>query len=184
MSWILTHSGVQFDLLDPKAEAVHPSDIAHSLARLCRFNGHCENHYSVAEHSLRVAALVPEEHHLVALLHDATEAYVGDMVRPLKQSLPGYQHIEQRIWRIICTRFDIDPVLPACVHEADMVMLATERRDLMPEHPAQWECLDGIAPLKERINLMSVPHAKWAFHQRLMELLGNTHRAKAVGAAQ
>ena len=184
MTWILTHSGLQFDLLQPKADAVRTTDIAHALARLCRFNGHVENHYSVAEHSLRVARLVPAQHRLAALLHDATEAYVGDMVRPLKQVMPNYQHIEQSIWRAICSHLDLDPVLPKCVHQADMIMLATERRDLMPPHPGQWDCLDGITPLQERITPMTAQHAKWAFHAQLMELLATTHRAKVAGGAQ
>lgn len=84
MTWILTQSGQQFDLLRPTASMIKPVDIAHALSRLCRFNGHTRAHYSVAQHSLIVASLVPVEHQLVALLHDAPEAYIGDMTRPLK----------------------------------------------------------------------------------------------------
>ena len=183
MTWILTRTGMPFDLLAPTAEMVQPLDIAHALAHLCRFNGHTLQHYSVAEHSIRVAQLVPAEHQLAALLHDATEAYVGDMVRPLKQVLPGYQQIEQRVWKAICQRFDLDPVLPECVHQADMVMLATERRDLMPDHPAQWECLDGVEPLRARIVPCNAVTAQVQYFNLLMEQLATTHRRRATGGA-
>lgn len=132
MTWILTQSGQQFDLLRPTASMIKPVDIAHALSRLCRFNGHTRAHYSVAQHSLIVASLVPPEHQLVALLHGATEAYIGDMTRPLKAVMPEYQYVENQIWLAVCERFD----LPSCVKQADMVALATERRDLMPEHEA------------------------------------------------
>ena len=69
MTWILTQSGQQFDLLRPTAAMIKPVDIAHALSRLCRFNGHTRAHYSVAQHSLIVASLVPAEQQLAALLH-------------------------------------------------------------------------------------------------------------------
>lgn len=172
MTWIITAGGTQFDLLNPTASAVHPRDIAASLARICRFNGHCRDHYSVAEHSLRVAELVAPEHKLVALLHDATEAYVGDMVSPLKQMLPAYQQIEQRIWHIICERFGISPTLPAEVHQADLTMLATERRDLMPAHPEEWACLAGVTPISGVIKPLTATHARFYYEKALLSALG------------
>lgn len=132
MSWILTHSGRQFDLLAPTAAMISPHDIAHALANLCRFNGHTREHYSVAQHSLIVCDLAPEKHQLSALIHDATEAYLGDMTRPLKALMPEYRNAEQRVWITICDRFNIPQVLPESVIRADMVALATERRDNTP----------------------------------------------------
>lgn len=110
MSWILTHSGRQFDLTSPTAAMISPVDIAHALSNLCRFNGHTRTHYSVAQHSMLVSSLVPEQHKLVALLHDATEAYIGDMTRPLKAIMPGFRIAEEIIWQAICDRFNLDPV--------------------------------------------------------------------------
>ena len=107
MNWILTQTGKRFDLFEPDADMIDPRDIAHSLAHLCRFNGHTREFYSVAQHSCLVADLVPTEHKLAALLHDATEAYIGDMVRPLKQWMHAYQDVETWIWERICTRFSI-----------------------------------------------------------------------------
>lgn len=178
MTWILTQSGQQFDLLRPTASMIKPVDIAHALSRLCRFNGHTRAHYSVAQHSLIVASLVPVEHQLVALLHDATEAYIGDMTRPLKAVMPEYQYVEHQIWLAVCDRFDIQIDLPACVKEADMVALATERRDLMPEHPGEWDCLRGVQPMKDTIVPLPADYASMAFFTQLMNLMQSNHRRR------
>jgi hypothetical protein len=94
--------------------------------------------------------LVPEEHKLAALLHDAPEAYLGDMTKPLKQWIHAYQDFEDWVWQRVCQRFDIVAELPACVHQADLIALATERRDLMPTDLAIWDCLVGIEPPEPR----------------------------------
>lgn len=180
MSWILTRGGRRFDLLEPSAAMVDPADIAYSLAHQCRFNGHTRAHYSVAQHCYLVADLVPAEHQLAALLHDATEAYVGDLVSPLKALLPEYRQIELRVWHAICGRFDLDPVLPPCVHDADLIALATERRDLMPSHPDAWHCLAGTQPLLARITPWTATEAANHYFNRLHELLATTHRARAA----
>jgi hypothetical protein len=180
MNCILTHTGKRFDLFEPDANMIDPRDIAHSLAHLCRFNGHTREFYSVAQHSCIVAELVPEEHKLAALLHDATEAYLGDMTRPLKQWMHAYQDVEDWTWLRVCERFDIPPELPACVRQADLIALATERRDLMPTDPANWDCLIGIEPMVETIRPWSATEARLTFHQRLMDQLAIEHRRKAA----
>ena len=180
MSWILTNSGQRFDILEPHSAMVHPQDIAHSLAMQCRFNGHCGTFYSVAQHCIVVASLVPEEHKLAALLHDATEAYIGDIVRPLKQAVPQLRQMEHHIWHAICARFDIDPVLPSCIHDADMVALATERRDLMPENRDEWECLAGTQPMQQFIRAWPVEEARLRYWQDLQQRLATTHRTRAA----
>ena len=178
MTWILTRSGQKFDLLNPIAAMISPYDIAHALAGLCRFNGHTSTHYSVAQHSLTVSNLVPVDHQLAALLHDATEAYIGDMTRPLKALMPQYRVIEERIWQAICERFDIDPILPETVIRADLIALATERRDLMPQHPSEWECLKDIPTAPERISPLSAQEASVQYFNRLMELMQGAHRRR------
>ncbi|MBU0563232.1 MAG: phosphohydrolase [Gammaproteobacteria bacterium] len=189
MTWILTRSGRRFDLLAPKADQVCTLDIAHALSQLCRFNGHTSRHYSVAQHSLLVASIVPAEHQLAALLHDATEAYVGDMVRPLKlgmrefyeaQSLVSlYDEVERKVWLAICEHFHLEPELPACVHEADMIALATERRDLMPAHGETWPCLEGVTPVAWHLPEWTSTHALVQYHSKLLDLMQSTHRARA-----
>lgn len=130
--WIQTFSGGQFWPLDPRADEVKLTDIAHQLAKICRFGGATLDFYSVAEHSLRVADLVPPELRLQALLHDAAEAYCGDVVRPLKRNLTGYDAIESRIAFAIGEKFGVDLVnLHPLVIQADNEMLAVEFRDLL-----------------------------------------------------
>jgi hypothetical protein len=130
--WIQTFSGGQFWPLDPRADEVLLVDIAHQLAKVCRFGGATLDFYSVAEHSLRVADLVPPELRLQALLHDAAEAYCGDVVRPLKRNLVGFDEVEARIARVIGERFGVDLVtLHPLVKQADNEMLAVECRDLL-----------------------------------------------------
>lgn len=190
MSWILTRSGRKFDLANPTADMVDPTDIAHSLSMQCRFNGHTRHFYSVAQHCVLVADLVPAEHQLAALLHDATEAYVGDLVRPLKEGMGQYYGnlgiacvyaaTEDRVWQAICDRFDLDPILPACVKHADLAALATEKRDLMPEHPEPWPCLEGVEPNAVPIDPWQPSQAAIHYHGRLLELLSTTHRGRAM----
>lgn len=190
MTWIITRTGRRFDLSVPTADMVDPVDIAHSLSMQCRFNGHCQQFYSVAQHCLLVADLVPAEHKLAALLHDATEAYVGDLVRPLKEGMRVfykahgiaslYHDVEHRIWAAICERFGLATELPPCVHDADMIALATERRDLLPDHPGEWECLAGTQPAAKRIERGLPPsEAAILYQQQLLELLATTHRRRA-----
>lgn len=107
-------SGTYFDPLNPRVEDVHLADIAHGLAHICRYGGHVASFYSVAEHSLHVSAQVwrtfgDKEVALAALLHDATEAYIGDVVRPLKNLLPEYKEIEHRLARVIEQKFGLKP---------------------------------------------------------------------------
>lgn len=180
MTHILTATGKRFALYEPDADLIDPRDISHSLSNLCRFNGHTREFYSVAQHCCMVADLVPEEDKLAALLHDGTEAYVGDMVRPLKEWMHTYQDVENWIWERICTRFNLDLALPASVHHADLVALATERRDLMPADPAVWDCLFGSDPMTETIRPWSATEARLTFHQRLMDQLAIEHRRKAA----
>ena len=190
MTWIITRSGLKFDLTNPTAAMVDPTDIAHSLSMQCRFNGHTSSFYSVAQHCYLVADLVPAEHQLAALLHDATEAYVGDLVRPLKEGMRDYAHnigvacvydaTEERVWHAICQRFDLDPILPDCVKHADLVALATEKRDLMPSHPEPWPCLNGIQPHAIPIDQWQPSYAAIHYHARLLQLLGTTHRRRAL----
>lgn len=144
---ILVHSGRMFDLLDPKPEDVDINDIAWALSHIARFTGHTTEFYSVAEHSVIVAADVrhrllytqgvsPQERYhdsLWALLHDAPEAYIGDISRPLKLALgQPIREIEQRIMAAIAEAFDLEPApyYPDVLRNADNVLLATERRDV------------------------------------------------------
>ena len=102
--WMQTYTGVRFYPMDPRPEELDIRDIAHALSLICRYGGHVDRFYSVAEHCVLMSQCVPEEHALWALLHDASEAYVGDMVRPLKRQLPEYEAAEGRVIAAIVER--------------------------------------------------------------------------------
>src|SRR5579872_2947230 len=85
--WIQTASGLEFPLFEPRLDAINIEDIAHGLSMICRFTGQCARFYSVAEHSVHVSHLVPREDAAWGLLHDAAEAYLGDVASPLKKHL-------------------------------------------------------------------------------------------------
>ena len=104
---IRTVTGRDVDLLDPQPQAIAIEDIAHGLAHTCRFSGQSARFYSVAEHAIRVSHMVPARDALVALLHDASEAYLSDLVSPLKAlgDLAGYRAIESRLMQAIYRRF-------------------------------------------------------------------------------
>ncbi|KAA0571095.1 metal-dependent phosphohydrolase [Azospirillum sp. Sh1] len=141
--WVQVASGRAFPVLEPRAELIDIRDIASSLSKVCRFNGHCRTFYSVAQHSVHVSQLCPSEYALWGLLHDAAEAYIGDIVRPVKVALeaiaPGVvRSVESNIARVIGERYGLSWPMPRAVHHADAVALATERRDLMSACSDPW----------------------------------------------
>lgn len=169
-NWFQTFTGKKFYPFNPDPKLICIEDIAHALSLLCRFNGHTKGFYSVALHSIYVTQVFSglvkstelennDQAHLCALLHDATEAYCGDMVRPIKRGLPEYQQLEGRLWTAIELRFNfVDTWMEVAeiVHKADEIMLATERRDILPEGPAkdrdQWFIDEkGVVPDVKRI---------------------------------
>lgn len=151
-AWVQTYTGRKWILLEPHPDRVNALDIAWALSMQCRYNGHCREFYSVAEHSVRASWIVPEEFRFWALMHDAAEAYLGDVVKPLKM-LPGiretYERMERETMTAIAERYGFDLPEPEQVRHADLVMLATEQRDLLPDPPDSWGRLPD--PLPETI---------------------------------
>lgn len=171
MTYLLTHTGKHLDLIDPQPDMIDILDIAHGLSNLCRFAGQCRYYYSVAQHSAMASQIVGKEHAWEALLHDASEAYLVDMPRPLKQLLPDYRNIEQRLESAIRQKFGLPATQSDAVTHADRVMLATERRDLMPPDETDWPILAGITPLASRLTAVNNHRAKMMFMQRLIEVI-------------
>ena len=165
-----TFTGRQFWPLDPRADEVDIIDIAHALSQLCRFGGHTRTFYSVAEHCVRVSIACHPTDALAGLLHDAAEAYVVDVPRPIKRNLIGYREIEGAVHRAICERFNIDYGMPGSVHVADNQLLATEARDLMSLPPNAWAPMPP--PLSHVIVPLPAPRAKDWFLARFRALTG------------
>lgn len=170
--YVSTFSGNRFYPLEPRIDRVAIEDIAHGLAYQCRFNGQTCEFYSVAQHSLVVAGLVPPALRLAALLHDAAEAYLGDMVKPLKVLLPEFAAIEDKVTLIIAETFGIDFSEYGPIKAADLIALATEKRDLMPHSVERWSYLDDVRALPDTIVPMSPRDAKLAFLNEFDRLLG------------
>jgi 5'-deoxynucleotidase YfbR-like HD superfamily hydrolase len=114
--------------------------------------------------------LVDREHALAALLHDAAEAYIGDVASPLKHQLPDYKVIEDRVEAAVFKHFNLAKPFHPSVKRADLIMLATEQRDLMPEHGDRWACLQGIEPMPQRLDPMPAQTARYCFLDRYFEL--------------
>ena len=163
-TYISTYLGNRFWPTEPRIDRIDIEDIAHGLAYQCRFNGQTSAFYSVAQHSIMVANILPPHLHKAALLHDAAEAYLGDIVKPLKHLLPGFAEIEAGVTRLIAQAFEVDfDTDHVAIKHADMVALATEKRDLMPNSAEAWSYLAGIAPLPELIDPLPPAQAKAAF---------------------
>lgn len=136
--YIHTYTGIAFDLRDPRPEMVCLEDIVHSLSLMNRFNGAALFPYSVAQHSLHVAELLPPSLRLDGLLHDAAEAYIGDMVSPLKQVLPAYKAVEARIGAVVAEVFGLIQPEPPAVKRADLAVLAAEREQVLRPSYGPW----------------------------------------------
>ncbi len=131
--WIPTASGGKIHLLNPRPEDINPWDIATALSHLCRYNGQVRKFYSVAQHTLLVWTITAPEHHKWALLHDAAEAYLGDVVTPLKASIVGTRFRSAEAWFMaaIRKRFGLVGQEPPEIKRADLVALATEREHVL-----------------------------------------------------
>ncbi len=159
--WMQTFSGKSFQLekIDPgKIDIV---DIAHGLSLTCRFNGHCRTFYSVAQHSILVSEIVSPENALWGLLHDAAEAYIGDVTRPVKRLIPQFKEVEARILKAVASKFDLPERIPEEVLDADNSILATEASQLMPDFTIWTDC--PAEPIKD----MEIIPWSWEKSKRL-----------------
>jgi len=153
--WMQTYTGARFYPSDPLAAEIDIIDIAHATAHQGRYTGHASRFYSVAEHSVLVSYLVAPEHALAGLLHDAAEAYLADISRPVKRVLGpdnDYFKLERRVEAMIFQRFGVAGI-PSEVKQADIAICALEKAALMPraedwgiEPPAHWVPILAYAP--------------------------------------
>jgi uncharacterized protein len=168
---ILLQSGKYFDLLNPEKSEFTIEDIAHGLSNTCRFAGQCRKFYSVAEHCVLASYFVEPGYELDALLHDASEAFVGDVTRPLKELLPDYKNIEGEVSRAIIRRYEVWRTESQPVKTIDLILLATEQQQLMLNNDS-WECIVDTPPLQIGIECWDPGYAKMRFLERYYHLVG------------
>lgn len=130
-AWIGTYTGKTFQPFEPRVADVSIGDIAHALSMICRWAGHTSSFYSVAQHSVLMAAKAPPALAMQALLHDAPEAYLGDIPRPLKRHMASYVAAEAAVWEVIAKAFDVPEAMHPVVKALDDAILVDERRTLM-----------------------------------------------------
>lgn len=139
--WIQTYTGRQFYPTNPDPNQICIEDIAHALSNICRFSGHCKAFYSVAEHSYVLSSYITDPKlALAGLLHDAAEAYMGDITTPVKRSIGGWKGYEQTLTKLIYEKFNCAVQDTSVIAWLDLRMLLTERQQLM----GQGVCLWGI----------------------------------------
>ncbi len=132
---MLTKNKNEINFNNIKTNNIEINDISHALSNQCRYNGHCSKFYSVAEHSVLVSKLVwqhtlDKKLSLSALLHDASEAYMGDIVTPLKQLLSDYLKIEQEFQTLIYRKFNLEEDHPSIVEHYDRQIVPIEMNQL------------------------------------------------------
>lgn len=178
--WMETFSGKKFFLFDKEGlDQIDIYDIAHSLALNCRYNGHCSRFYSVAEHSVLMSYLVPEGLELEGLLHDSTEAYLSDIVRPFKRVMPMYQDIENTLYTRIASKYGLADKIHAETKEVDLAICKLEAETLMMSKGKGWGLDSSVITnelLEEKSGYSKIPcwspeQAEQEFLSRFYELV-------------
>jgi hypothetical protein len=180
---IMLQSGAWFDFAAPHSSPFTIEDIAHGLAHICRYSGQCNGFYSVAEHSLLVSETATG-FELEALMHDAAEAFLGDITRPLKQMLPDYKRIEGDVERAIFSRFGIQTPIPREVKQADLRVLAAEQRQIMPRGTDDWLRGQDVIPAPIVVRNLPPVEAKRAWLERFEVLYPLRSRVNSLRSAR
>ena len=173
-AYIGTFTGRKVTVFNPNPEDIVIEDIAASLSKVCRFTGHCSRFYSVAEHSVYVSMIVPAEDARWGLLHDATEAYLGDLVRPIKRQpeMAFYVEAERKFQRCIAQVFALTHEIPDSVIRADNNLLLTELIQLMKNVDVMNPNISGYEILDIKLMTLSPHEAERFFIDRYVELFG------------
>lgn len=159
--WMQTCTGRAFYPMDPRPQEIHIEDIAGALSKLCRFGGHTLRFYSVAEHCVVMAEASPDLFKLEALMHDASEAYLSDVIRPIKSFLTNYTDIERNLERCIAERFALPFPMSPGVKQLDNRILADEREQVMATPPQDWRLVEP--PLGVTLHCWTPEKAQFEF---------------------
>jgi hypothetical protein len=170
--WLQTNNGGKFHVANPAPEEIDVRDIAHALSMLCRYSGHCKNFYSVAEHCCHIYDWLPVEYKLEGLMHDASEAYLVDIPRPIKPYLNNYYDLEKRIMAVIAMKYGFPGLMTERVKEADNRILRDERYQNMmitdvPDE--EWGC--PLPALDITLKYWSPKRAEKEFLKRFKEIV-------------
>lgn len=135
-----TVTGEIIDIHNPVPSMFNIVDIASGLSKVCRFGGQCKHFYSVAQHSVFVASMCPQPAKLEGLMHDATEAYIGDIIKPLKNILgDSYRNIEKRFEEAIAAAFNLSADHAEVIKYFDGQALEVEAELLLFDNPVVWD---------------------------------------------
>jgi 5'-deoxynucleotidase YfbR-like HD superfamily hydrolase len=182
--WNECYTGTRFYTFDPAPEDVSIADIAHSLALQCRYNGNSKRFYSVAEHSCLLSDFVrehgrdggntrrydvPPRDSLTALLHDAAEAYIGDLIRPVKHRMPEFRALEAIVEHVVLPVYGLESDLPPWMRDLDSRILSDERAQVMLTQHNEWST-DELEPLDVWVNFWSPARGEFEFLRRFHEL--------------
>lgn len=152
-NWIQTYKGKKVYPLEPDAETINIEDIAHALSQICRYTGHSKEFYSVAKHCIIGAKYFigynDYKNAMLFLLHDATEAYLCDVSRPVKQFLPDYKKYEDNLMKCILNKYNLGDELTQEVYDADFLMLFYESCELSFDN-TDCKCFDNIDKLENK----------------------------------
>lgn len=162
---IALFGGSYLNLVAPEASVITMPTIAHALGNLCRFTGHSNKFYSVAEHSYWGSRSIDPKFSREFLMHDAAEAFIGDVSSPFKGLLSDYKRIEHGLNQAIAARFGLRYPWPDEVKEMDLRMLKTERLQLMSA-PGTWDVLADVEHLPIQLRCWFPAEAKKKFLNR------------------
>ena len=171
--YIQTVSGRKVWLPGAEPESIHLDDIIHALSYTCRFAGHIDRAYSVAEHSVNVCLYLKERGCepiicLQGLMHDATEAYLCDIPTPFKKLIPEYKVLEDDLWQTISYKFGIPVTMYPEVKEADAILLMSERDQLRSCEKDDWGDLESVPRIK--VNTYTAASCRVLFRDLFMDL--------------
>lgn len=156
-----TYTGGKFYPTDPAIDEIRFDDISSALSKLCRYGGHCIRFYSVAEHCVHMAEKALDRFKLTALMHDASEAYLCDVPRPLKRHLENYAEIEEQLMSVIAHRFGLFFPFPAEIKQLDTAICADECEQNMARPPEVWGLTEP--PLGVTLRFWGPAEAKYQF---------------------
>lgn len=166
--WMVTYTGKIVYPYDLKPSQISIRDISHSLARTCRYSGMMGGFYSVAQHSTLISKLVSPKYALTGLLHDAPEAYLRDLPRPVKLHLTGYKDLEEKVWQVIAHKFNLPQKIPKEIKEVDRGIVKAELRDIMNLDEDFFKIQKETPDIS--IPSISIDQAKFDFMERYLEL--------------